>query len=180
MTEPRAGARAPTMAARIAALRTMTTGELRERWLEVFGEEPRSRNKDFLWKRIAWRIQAEEEGDIPERVRRKAALLAQDADVRVRAPRGTFTTAPTTAGARTALRAVGRLGDPRLPVPGTVLTRAYKGRVLRVTVLDDGFEYEGRVYAALSAIANEVTGSRWNGFLFFGLAAPRRAAGGVR
>jgi hypothetical protein len=65
-------------------------------------------------------------------------------------------------------------------MPGTVLTREYRGRVLRVTVLDAGFEHEGHVHRSLSAIAELVTGTRWNGFLFFGLAKPRAAAGGDR
>src|SRR5206468_2151726 len=64
--------------------------------------------------------------------------------------------------------------DPRLPAPGTVLTRGYRGAEVRVSVREDAFEYAGRTYRTLSAIAHEVTGSRWNGFLFFGLA--KRAA----
>jgi len=59
--------------------------------------------------------------------------------------------------------------DERLPMPGTELTRDYRGRRVVVRVLDDGFEYEGRRYRSLSAIASEVTNVRWNGFLFFGL-----------
>lgn len=60
-----------------------------------------------------------------------------------------------------------------------MITRTYKGAVLRVTVLDEGFEYAGRVYRSLSAIAVEVTGTRWNGFTFFGLAKAKKAAGGA-
>jgi hypothetical protein len=170
-----------TMAARIAALRDMTVDELRAKHREVFGEETRSRHKDFLWKRIAWRLQAQEEGDLSERAKRRAAELANDADVRVRAPQGAFGRHDAPPKERTRVHALHRVHDPRLPMPGTVLTREYKGRVLRVTVLDDGFEFEGRVYSSLSALATEVTGARWNGFLFFGLTAARAAAaGGVR
>jgi hypothetical protein len=165
-----------TTAARIAALQEMTLADLREKYHEVFGEETRSRHKDFLWKRIAWRMQALEQGDLSERARRRAAELANDADVRVRAPRDAFD-AGLLSHARTRTHAFPHVQDARLPMPGTVLTRAYKGRVLRVTVLDDGFEYEGRTYRSLSAIATEATGSRWNGFLFFGLAKTRAAAG---
>ncbi len=169
-----------TMAAQIRALREMTVPELAAKYLEVFGEETRSRNKDFLWKRIAWRMQAVEEGDFAERAHRRAAELANDADVRVRPPRDAFDAgeAPPTRE-RTAKPPLGRRHDVRLPMPGTVLTGGYRGRVLRVTVLDGGFEFEGRVYRSLSAIASEVTGSRWNGFLFFGL-SERRAAGSER
>lgn len=171
--------RSPTMAARIAALQGMTVDALRALWQEVFREEPRSRNRDFLWKRIAWRIQAQSEGGLSERALRRAAELADDADVRIRPPRDAFAGIAADP-ARTEVWHVGRLGDPRLPVPGTLLTREYKGRTLRVTVLDGGFEYAGRTYRSLSAIANQVTGSKWNGFAFFGLAPPRRAAGSDR
>jgi hypothetical protein len=57
--------------------------------------------------------------------------------------------------------------DDRLPPPGTVITRKYKGEVLQVKVRTDGFEYEGKVYASLSAVAKAITGSHCNGFLFF-------------
>lgn len=165
-----------TIAARIAALRRMTVDQLRAEYERVFGEATRSRHREYLWKRIAWRIQAEEEGGLSERALRRAAELARDADVRVRPPRGAFD-GIAAAPARTETVRFGRVHDPRLPLPGAVLTREYKGKVLRVTVLDTGFEYGGRVYRSLTAIANEVTGTRWNGLLFFGLTAPRRASG---
>ena len=79
-----------TMAAQIAALQDMTLADLREKYHEVFREETRSRHKDFLWKRIAWRMQAVEEGDLSERAKRRAAELANDADIRIRVPSGAF------------------------------------------------------------------------------------------
>lgn len=78
----------PTMAARIQGLRDMTVPELREQYREVFGEETRSRHKEFLWKRIAWRIQANEEGDLSERALRRAAEFADDGDLRRVSHRG--------------------------------------------------------------------------------------------
>jgi hypothetical protein len=74
---------------------------------------------------------------------------------------------------------VGTVGggrDSRLPAPGTLLTRDFKGRTHVVKVLTDGFEYEGRTYRSLSAIAGEIAGTRWNGFLFFGLNREERVA----
>ncbi len=59
--------------------------------------------------------------------------------------------------------------DPRLPKPGTVLTRAFKNREIKVEVLDAGFRYDGDVWRSLSAIARKVSGTSWNGFLFFNL-----------
>jgi hypothetical protein len=66
--------------------------------------------------------------------------------------------------------------DDRLPPPGTVITRKYKGEVLQVRVQPDGFEYEGAVYTSLSAVAKAITGSHCNGYLFFRLNAKGGAA----
>jgi len=142
----------------------MTVKELRHRWAGLFGEEAPNGHKQYLIKRIAWRIQAKAEGDISERARRKAQELANDADLRLRAPRKMH-------GARSAC-ATGRVSHiqgSRLPMPGAVLTRRYKGAAVCVTVLQDGFEYDGEQYRSLSAVAKAVTGSHWNGRLFFGL-----------
>ncbi len=64
--------------------------------------------------------------------------------------------------------------DPRLPSPGTVITRTYRGRELRLLVLSDGFELDGVHYRSLSEAARAATGSRWNGRLFFGLTERKR------
>jgi hypothetical protein len=64
----------------------------------------------------------------------------------------------------------------RLPIPGTVLTRKYRGRQIEVKVLPNGFDYDGQVYRSLSAVATAVTGSHWNGLLFFGLTENKRGA----
>jgi hypothetical protein len=71
----------------LTALKGMTAGELRDKYALVFGEEPRTRHKQFLVKRIIWRLQAAEQGDLTERARRRAAELANDADLRMVAPR---------------------------------------------------------------------------------------------
>jgi len=154
------------VAREVAALKRMTVKELRGRYLDVFGETTRSGNKDWLWKRIAWRMQANAEGDLTERARRRAEELANDADLRLRRPPDR--PAPSAAGTtRTAKVDFGsRAGEL---MPGTLLTRPYKGRMVTVTVLDNGFEHEGEVYRSLSAVAKAVTGSHWNGNYFFGL-----------
>ncbi len=157
------------IAKEIAALKNMTVGQLRVRYEEVFGEATRVGNKDFLFKRIIWRLQSLAEGDLSERARRRAAEIARDADIRMTMPRPPKTSPG--AEIRTAA-APAPLGDNRLPTPGTVLTRTYRGRAYEVTVLPKGFEYDGEVYRTLSAIAKKITGSHWNGFLFFGLAKP--------
>jgi hypothetical protein len=156
----------------IATLKQMTVAELREKYLEVFGELTRAANKDFLFKRIAWRIQSLTEGDLSERARRRAAELARDADLRTTAPR-TPLAAPEGNGAKGA-KPSPSAADERVPPPGTVLTRMYRGQAYHVVVRDDGFEYDGEVYRTLSAVAKEITGSHWNGFLFFKIAKPKR------
>jgi hypothetical protein len=154
----------------IEGLRRLTVGGLRDKYRDVFGEESRSNHKDFLFRRIAWRLQANAEGGLSERARRRALEIANDADLRIRAPKdsGSADAAPGRA-AVTAISAVGGSRDNRLPAAGTLLTRDFKGQTYVVKVLDAGFEYEGRQCRSLSAIAGEITGTRWNGFLFFGL-----------
>ncbi|MCX7806551.1 MAG: DUF2924 domain-containing protein, partial [Planctomycetota bacterium] len=123
----------------IAVLKGLTAAELRARYAEVFGEETRSRHKDYLVKRIAWRLQSMEEGDLSERARARAAELANDADMRMTPPRRTA----ESDGQPAAVETLHISADKRLPMPGTVITREYKGRMVVVTVLPNGFEYEG-------------------------------------
>jgi hypothetical protein len=150
----------------------MSAARLREVYREVFGEATRSGNRRWLARRIAWRMQAEAEGDLTERARRRAEELARDADLRSRPP----TDRGPTLGAnlRTVTGKVVRRPDDRVPLPGTVLTREFKGETHRVTVLQSGFEYEGETYRSLTAIADKITGAHWNGFHFFGLDRKRR------
>jgi len=157
----------------IAELKQMNVRELREKYQAVFGEPTRAGNKDFLFKRIAWRIQSLAEGDLSERARRRAEFLARDADLRTTAPRTPLAT-PGRNCANDAKPAPS-LGDERVPPPGTVLTRVYRGQAYHVVVRDDGFEYDGQVLRSLSAIAKLITGSHWNGLLFFKIAKPKPA-----
>ena len=154
----------------IEALKHMTVGQLREKYREVFGEESRSNHKQFLFRRVAWRIQALVEGGLSERARRRALEIANDADLRIRAPKGFDVGTSMERGVSRKLTAV----DPRLPAPGALLVRVYKGQSIVVKVRTDGFEYGGRIHKSLSAIAHEVTGTKWNGFLFFNLPTGER------
>ena len=157
----------------VAALKRMTVDELRARYAEVFGEATNGRHKEWLIKRIAWRLQAIEEGELSERARRRAAELANDADLRVTAPKTRKIPENTTR--RTVRATLPISGDNRLPLPGTVITRSYKGEALQVKVLSDGFEFEGERYKSLTAVAKAVTGKHWNGYHFFGLRKNERA-----
>lgn len=154
----------------LAALEGLTARELRERYERVFGEAARSNNRRWLLRRVAWRMQLLAEGDLAQRAvdraREKAATLARDADLRVRPPGG-----PMDAGvpARTVVGQMSPGRDERVPPPGAVLVRVFKGREHRVTVRANGFEYAGEVYRSLSAVAHAISGSHWNGYHFFGL-----------
>ena len=152
----------------IRELRKMTVGQLRDKYAKVFGEENRSRNKDYLVRRIAWRIQANAYGGISERARLRIKELANEADLRVRFPRNESPEAkPDPKRTVSGSLHLGR--DSRLPPPGTVLTREFKGETIAVEVGVDSFRWNDQDFKSLSAIAREVTGKSWNGFIFFRL-----------
>jgi hypothetical protein len=160
------------VAKEVAALEAMTLAELRAKYAQVFGEETRVGNKAWLVKRIIWRLQALAEGDLSERARKRAAELAQDADLRLFPPRVAKDEPVPTSGNGKASRRIPM--DGRLPMPGTILTRWYKGQTLKVQVLRRGFEYDGQVYKSLSAVAKAITGSHTSGYLFFRRALAKR------
>jgi hypothetical protein len=147
----------------VAALRRLRVGQLRQRFAELFGETTKASNRTWLTKRILWRMQALAEGDLSQRARQRAAELARDADLRLNAPHSKATTAtPPPQPVRMPAPI-----DPRLPPPGTILTRPYKGQLVQVQVLTEGFAYAGRIYPSLSAVAKTITGSHCNGYHFF-------------
>ena len=160
---------------RIAEIERMTVGQMRSTYAEVFGEPTRSGNRQWLFRRIAWRLQSLAEGGLSQRAAKRARQLAREQDIRV-IPPANLTMAP--ADSLDLVLPVPDFiknnRDPRLPIPGTVLTRKYKGHLYQVTVLPHGFEYDGQVYRSLSAVAYAITGSGWNGFLFFHLTDPRK------
>ncbi len=135
--------------AQVAALRSMPTPELRKQWQKLFDIPPPRYNRRFLESRLAYRIQELAYGGLkPAAVARLEALGEQldGGNITVRRQRA----------------------DDR-PIAGTRLIREYQGVEHCVTVLADGFEYQGRPYKSLSAIARAITGTRWNGWVFFGL-----------
>jgi len=155
----------------LAALERQTIDQLRAKFAEVFGEPTNSRHKQWLIKRIIWRMQANAEGGLSERARQRAMELATDATVRMTPPRPPKAAPDATARTKTVATTV-RTNVELLP--DMSLERQYKGRTIVVKVLADGFEFEGERYASLTAVAKAVTGKHWNGFHFFGL----RKAGG--
>lgn len=146
----------------LAGLKSLGLAELRARYEALFGETPRSKNLPFLRKKLAWRIQERVEGGLSPvaKARLEALMPAELPGKSVRkkpAPRP---------------KAVAHEGrDLRLPAPGTKLRREHQGETHEVEVLEVGFRFRGKVHGSLSAIARLITGTAWNGFLFFGLIA---------
>jgi hypothetical protein len=150
----------------LAALAQMTPAQLRQKYAEVFKEQSRSGHRQWLIKRIIWRMQSLSDGDLSERARQRAIEIANDADLRTTAPKAD-TGSESSAG--DSARIPISTDDIRLPRTGSVITRDYKGRSLHVLVRDNGFEFEGIAYRTLSALAKKITGTHTNGFLFFRL-----------
>ena len=154
------------VSAEVTRLTKMTVPELRTRHVELFEEPAKSHHREFLARQIAWRLQAKVEGELPEETRQVALAVARDAPLRIR-----IEGAAARSLAEAELTSTTRITsnhDTRLPMPGSLLVREHKGETHAVRVLDNGFDYDGRLYRSLSAIAHEITGTKWNGFLFFG------------
>lgn len=135
--------------ARLAALKLMRVNELKSEWQSLFGSDAPNNSRPFLEMRLAWRIQELAYGGPSRETIRLLDALADE----LRDKPG-----------RKAL-----IADPRKPVAGTRLVREWDGAEHTITVLRDGFEFEGRHYKSLSSIARAITGTRWNGWRFFGL-----------
>lgn len=140
--------------ARLAALKAMSVNELKTEWQALFDAPAPNNSRTFLESRLAYRIQELTYGGPDKQTRRLLDLLADEVE-------GTLT--------RKA-----QIADPRNPVVGTKLIREWNGVAQTVTVLREGFDWDGRRYKSLSAVARAITGTRWNGYRFFGLRAATR------
>ena len=134
---------------RLAALTTASTAQLKDEWRALFGVEPPPYNRKFLESRLAYRIQELAYGGLKPATVARLEALGEQID-----------------GKNLTLRRIRR--DQR-PITGTRLLREYQGIEHVVTVQRDGFEWQGRPYQSLSAVARAITGTRWNGWTFFGL-----------
>lgn len=141
---------------RLAALQTLPTPDLKQQWRELFGTEPPPFNRPYLQSRLAYRIQELAYGGLKPETRARLEALGEQLD-----------------GGNVVLR---RTRADGRPLAGTRLLREWRGVEHAVTVLVDGFEWEGRPYRSLSAIARAITGTRWNGWAFFGLKSGRGGA----
>jgi Protein of unknown function (DUF2924) len=135
-----------TVLAQIAALKTRSTPELRDMWRELFDCDPPPFGRRYLEDRLAYRVQELHFGGLSDRARRKLDALVDQLEPKA-----------------------ARRRDPGRPIAGTRLVREWRGVQHTVEVREHDFEYQGRPYRSLSAVAREITGTRWNGWLFFGL-----------
>jgi len=139
----------------IAELHTLSVPDLKARWRKLLGTDPPTYQRRFLIKRLAYRVQELTYGGLSDVARQRAAEIIREAGMDEEAS------------------IPGRGGTPRrraeVAIAGTRLVRVWNGRRYEVTVTLGGFEFEGRPYRSLSAIARVITGTHWNGRRFFGL-----------
>ena len=144
----------------IQELCAMAVPELVARYTELHGKEPRSKHRTWLWRRCAHRLQEVQFGGLSQVAQRRLDELIAELDLPLNGKH-------TVRG-----KVAAKPGDPP---PGTTLTRVWRGTEIHTTAVEGGWECAGVVYRSLSAAAKAVTGSHWNGRLFFGLKSRRRA-----
>ena len=140
--------------ARLAALKRMSVKELKAEWEALFAAPAPNNSRGYLELRLAWRIQELSLGGLSRETRKVLDLLADEID------------------GKSDRKAI--IADPRNPVAGTRLVREWDGVEHTVTVMKDGFDWQGHKFKSLSAVAKAITGTQWNGYRFFGLADARR------
>ena len=161
---------APSIAAQVMALTHLSVAQLRERWLEVFGEPTTQRHRQYLIKRLAWELQRRDSGqELSPEAKQRIHELQEE--FRNSPPETWFKGARHNRPQAAPARAKGRpVKAATAPKEGAVLTREYKGQEITVTVRGGReFEWGGQIYTSLSAVAKAVTGSHCSGNAFFGL-----------
>ena len=148
----------------IMELKEKSLEELKTKYEELFpSQQAPSSNKVFLWRKIAYRLQELEHGGISTVTQTKINELIRKYD-----PVNNLSVRPNNNPKENQVKSkIGR--DRRIPIPGTVITKEYKGINIQIKILEKDFEYNNKIYRSLSAIAKEVTGAHWNGYLFFNL-----------
>jgi hypothetical protein len=150
------------IAAQVHALQSLGTTELRRRYRELFGEDTPSYNRDYLFKRIAWRLQEKAHGGLSQRATQRLETLVDESLIRQRPPAGYKLPVETVNSSKVKK-------SKNAPHVGTVLRRQYKGQEIEVTVLENGVLYNGALYTSLTAVTQAITGTHTSGRLFFGL-----------
>ncbi len=149
-----------TTVSQIEALKNASAEELQKRYKELYGEDATGTHKTYLWRKVAYKLQEQKHGSLSAKAKGQLKALIEEFD-----PINNKALRPDKpiVNQRTATK------DKRLPIPGTVITKEYKSTNYQVKMLEKGFEYNGKIYKTLSAIAKEITGAHWNGYLFFNL-----------
>ena len=150
----------PETKLKVAKLSDLTIGQLAAKYEKLFGEKCRSRNRRYVHRRIAWKLQADDEGGLSEQAILRATVVAGESLIRLTPPKSRRSKKESK---------VPEKWDPRLPSPGNLIERQYKGKTLHVLVLTNCFEYDGERYKSLTAVARAITGTHCNGFHFFKL-----------
>ena len=155
---------AETTLSQVMELKEKSLDELKAKYEELFpSQKAPSNNKVYLWRKIAYKLQEIEHSGLSAEAQSKIEEFIQKYD-----PVNNKSLRPTTnTGSSSKKSRLSR--DKRLPIPGTVITKEYKGISLQVKALESGFDYNNKVYKSLTAIAKDVTGTHWNGYLFFNL-----------
>jgi len=153
------------IASQVAKLKNATLSELQNEYKQLFdAQETPCDNKMYLLKKIVYKLQETKYGGLSDAVNAMiSGLMAKYDPVNNKALR------PQVTSAGKEVKSLPFIRDKRLPIPGTVFTKKYKGQVIQVKVLEKGFEYNNTFYKSLSSLAYEVTGAHWNGYDFFGL-----------
>jgi hypothetical protein len=133
--------------AQLAALEKTPTADLKKMWQELMGTPPPPYNRVFLVKRLSYRVQELAFGGLSKEAERRLDDLVDELEGKKKS----------------------KPKDMSAPIVGTKLIREWQGVLQEVTTLSDGYEWQGRAYKSLSAVARAITGTRWNGPLFFGL-----------
>ena len=145
-----------TVLQELAELQDMPHAALKDRWRSLYGTEPPAYKRQHMVRRLAYRIQELAYGGLSDETKAELERIAEEDERR-----------------RQGVRAQRRKPKSTHPLPGTRLVREWNGQRHEVTAIEGGFEYDGRRYKSLSAIAKAITGAHWSGPQFFGLRTPR-------
>lgn len=150
-----------TLTSKIMAMQDASLADLQHKYEEVFGQKTASTSKTQLWRKISYRLQEVAYGGLPEEARSRIQELIKEHD-----PINNKLVRPeeTAQDKKNPLKR-----DRRLPIPGTIITKIYKGTKIEIKVMDKSFEYNNKVYKTLTQLTQEITGCHWNGYAFFNL-----------
>jgi hypothetical protein len=144
------------------ALNNAPLPALMAQYAEIFGKKTDATSDVYLRRKIAYRLQEDALGGLSRKAKAKIAELIEKCD-----PINNKVLRPTVVSGGKEVNRLGSMRDKRLPIPGTILRKRYKGQDIEVRVLEKGFEYNGKRYRTLTAVAVEVTGVHWSGYTFF-------------